>query len=293
MKATLVNRYDIKAYKLFSLLHEFDKLLSCIELPTRKRGRPPKLNPRIYLQILLSKEYLGHSLRIAEQVDSMSIAKRRVPKSTLSYWEQQKAEIRKAISSVLSLLSEKLEKLLGYEISILDSTKFTSWLKELVEIHALLRYKSGVLYLASYCFTSSQSMAADKIREGSSFLLADRWYDDKQVLYKVVERGYLPLVRPRGYGARGKASMLRDKLWRDFRLRRLYKLRGVGEGFFGALALWFGQRLTAKKLEVVELRLALRCLLYNLRIWIRCSRSKSGELNLIALVIYCWTRPIE
>ena len=78
MKATaLVNRYDIKAYKLFSLLHEFDKLLSCIELPTRKRGRPPKLNPRIYLQILLSKEYLGHSLRIAEQVDSMSIAKRR------------------------------------------------------------------------------------------------------------------------------------------------------------------------------------------------------------------------
>jgi len=88
MKATtLVNRYDIKAYKLFSLLHEFDRLLSCIELPTRKRGRPPKLNPRIYLQILLSKEYLGHSLRIAEQVDSMSIAKRRVPKSTLSYWE--------------------------------------------------------------------------------------------------------------------------------------------------------------------------------------------------------------
>jgi len=124
MKATtLVNRYDIKAYKLFSLLHEFDKLLS-LELPTRKRGRPQEL------------------------------------KSTPSYWEQK--EIRKAISSVLSLLSEKLEK---------------------------LRYKRGVLYLASYCFTSSRSMAADKIREGPSFLLADRWYDDKQVLYKVVEMG--------------------------------------------------------------------------------------------------------
>ena len=80
-------------------------------------------------------------------------------------------------------------------------------------------------------------MAADKIREGSSFLLAD-WYDDKQVLYKVVERGYLPLVRPRGYGARGKASMLRDKLWRDFGLRRLYKLRGVGEGFFSGFSFW-------------------------------------------------------
>ena len=78
MKATsFVNRYDIKAYKLFSLLHEFDRLLLSLELPTRKRGRPPKLNPRIYLQILLSKEYLGHSLRIAEQVDSMSIAKRK------------------------------------------------------------------------------------------------------------------------------------------------------------------------------------------------------------------------
>ena len=219
MKATtLINRYDIKAYKLFSLLHEFDKLLSCIELPTQKRGRPPKLNPGIYLKILLSKEYLGHSLRIAEQVDSMSIAKRRVPKSTLSYWEQ-KAEIRKAIRKVFSLLSEKLEKLLGYEISILDSTKFTSWLKELIEIHALLRYKSGVLYLASYCFTSSQSIAADKIRKGSEFLLADWWYDDKQVSDKVVEKCYKPLIRPRDYGARGKASMLRDKLWGDASLQ--------------------------------------------------------------------------
>ena len=55
-----------------------------------------------------------------------------------------------------------------------------------------------------YCFTSSQSIAADKIREGSEFLLADRWYDDKKVLYKVVEKGYIPLIRPRGYGARGK-----------------------------------------------------------------------------------------
>jgi len=121
-------------------------------------------------------------------------------------------------------------------------------------------------------------------------LLADWWYDDKQVSDKVAEKGYKPLIRPRDYGARGKVSMLRDKLWRDFRLRRLHKLRGVGEGFFGALALWFGQRLTAKKLEVVELRLAMRCLLYNLRIWIRCSRGESGELNVGVLVIY-WTRP--
>jgi len=41
---------------------------------------------------------------------------------------EQKVEIRKAISFVLSLLSEKLEK---------------------------LRYKKGVLYMASYYFTSS------------------------------------------------------------------------------------------------------------------------------------------
>jgi len=47
-----------------------------------------------------------------------------------------------------------------------------------------------------------------------------------------------PLIRPRDYGARGKASMLRDKLWGDFRLRRLYKLRGVGEGFFSGFSFW-------------------------------------------------------
>jgi len=81
---------------------------------------------------------------------------------------------------------------------------------------------------------------------------------------------------------------LRDDLWRDFRVRRLYNLRGVGEGFFGVLTLRFGQRLSARKPEVVELRLALRCLLYNLRIWIRCSGGRNGNLNLRVLMIY-WT----
>ncbi len=290
MKATtLINRYNTESYKLLSLLHEFDKLLGCIKLPTQKRGRPPKLKPETYLLILLSKEYLGHSLRVAEHVDADLISRRRVPKSTLNYWEQ-KPGIRKAIKTIFSLLSEKLEKLIGYEISVLDSTKLTSWLKELVEMHALLRYKSGVLYLASYCFTSSQSLATEKIREGSDFLLADRWYDDKKVLYNVVERGYKPLIRPRGYGARGYGAKLRDDIWRDFRLRRLYKLRGVGEGFFGALALWFGQRLTAKKLEVVKLRLAMRCLLYNLRIWIRCSRL-GNEIFEVRILVNYWTLP--
>ena len=42
-------------------------------------------------------------------------------------------------------------------------------------------------------------------------VLADRWYDDKQVSDKVVEKGYKPLIRARSYGARGKASKLRDK----------------------------------------------------------------------------------
>jgi len=55
------------------------------------------------------------------------------------------------------------------------------------------------------------------------------------------------LVRPRGYGARGKASMLRDKLWRDFRLRRLYKLRGVGEGFFSGFSLVVRSEINSQK----------------------------------------------
>ena len=106
----------------------------------------------------------------------------------------------------------------------------------------------------------------------------------------MVERGYLPLVRPRGYGARGKASMLRDKLWRDFRAEKtLQAKRSWRRLLLWALAL-FSHRLNTRKPEVGELRLALRCLLYNLRIWIRCSRGESGNLNLIALVIY-WTRP--
>ena len=230
MKATIpINRFDPRIYKPSLLIRETKKLLKkefpeLFKKKTGKRGRPPKEYPSDYLTIIVLKEANTHSLRSAQYIDSKLVVNKEVDHCVVHYWEKK---LLKVIGKLLSKLASKLERKVDYSYSILDSTKLTSWLKKLIEMHALLRYIPGVtLYLAGIIFTSSQLKASQKLPKGKGPLLADRWYDDKHVLDEVVEKGYLPLIKPRGYG-----SMLRNKLWRDFRNKKLSKLRDVGEGF--------------------------------------------------------------
>lgn len=69
--------------------------------------------------------------------------------------------------------------------------------------------------------TSSEEEFVAGIPEGGGFALADGAFDTKKVLNELVWKGYLPIVKPT-------------------------KRKAVGEGFFGALSVEFGERLKSR-----------------------------------------------
>ena len=56
----------------------------------KKRGRPPKHNPRNYLMLIAAKEFDKKSLRGAETRLSKEICNERVDHSVIAYWENKK-----------------------------------------------------------------------------------------------------------------------------------------------------------------------------------------------------------
>ncbi len=97
------------------------------------------------------------------------------------------------------------------------------------------------------------------------YFFGDREYDSKKLLNRIVERGYLPIIKPKRIRAGGFGSRIRDRLFND----EIYKRRSVCEGFFGALTNWFGDRVPCFLFETTITRILLRLLAYALRILLR------------------------
>jgi hypothetical protein len=87
-------------------------------------------------------------LREAEAKLSEFVCDERVPKSTIAYWERRFDP--SLIERLVRAVGSKVEELLGYIFSILDSTKFTSWRKELFEFHLLVRKVKETVLSSSY-----------------------------------------------------------------------------------------------------------------------------------------------
>jgi len=86
---------------------------------TKKRpGRKPRINEKII------KEATKSSLREAEIKYSKLICKERIDHSVIHYWEKKFDS--NLIERLVKNLGNKIEKILDYAFSILDSTKFTS-----------------------------------------------------------------------------------------------------------------------------------------------------------------------
>ena len=101
--------------------------------------------------------------------------------------------------------------------------------------------------------------------EGKGYFYADAAYDSRRVL-NIVDRGYLPRVKPRKN--RGARIRIFDK--------EKYKRRGICEEFFGALTNWFGDRFPRSLIETAVTRLLIRVACYALRILLRVSIKKVG-----------------
>ena len=94
---------------------------------------------------------------------------------------------------------------------------------------------------------------------------ADAAYDSRRVLNIVVDRGYLPIVKPRKNRAKGYGARIRDEIFD----KKKYKRRGICEGFFGALTNWFGDKIPCSLVETAVTRLLIRVACYALRILLR------------------------
>jgi hypothetical protein len=264
---SLKPRWDSELYNINAFLEYLNLLMESIDtsMIINKRGRKPKRDVKVYISILIVKELRNHALRTAEHEDAELVCGERIDHSVINYLER-KEKVKQVVSSLLDRISEFIEEKLSYDNSALDSTKFALRDKKLVEIHVLTRKAKLSLYASSFSFGSSKLDACEALKNGNGYLLADRWYDNKYVVKEIAKHGYIPIVKPRKYGARGYYGRLRDKHYSEW----IYRLRAVHEGLFGALAVDFGDELNCYLIVVAEVRILCRLVCYNLRLLMRC-----------------------
>jgi hypothetical protein len=232
-------RWDVKAYDIGFLLAILDFVLDLMGFDSRF-GRPP----RLYLKALVLKEVCKASLRYAESL-SQTHPSVRIPKSTLHYWEVRHGDVVWEVLKVLLRLLSTID----YDYSVVDSTKFTDWLKGLHELFMDVRVRGGeTLFLVHAQLTSSEVEFVKGIPEGGGVMLGDGAFNAKLALNTIASRGYILMVKkgsrsPRGYGAR-----TRDRAYDE----SLYAYRSVGEGVFGALTVEFGERLKTRREETTR-----------------------------------------
>ena len=160
------------------------------------------------------------------------------------------------LSALFSLLC-----LIRYDYTVLDSTKFTDWHKGLHEAFLCIRVGLGEsMFPVHGDVTTSELEFVEGIPEGPA--IVDGAFDAKPALNNLAFKEYIPIVNPGksspgGYGAREVFD------------EALYKLRGVGEGIFGALTVEFGDRMKTRKKESGKTRLLLRLTVYCLKILVR------------------------
>ncbi|MCC6019076.1 MAG: hypothetical protein LM601_08590 [Candidatus Verstraetearchaeota archaeon] len=251
----------MRAYDIGLLLAGLDHVLDLMGFDSRFEGCRFGRPARLYLKALALKEVCKASLRYAESLSQIHLGVR-IPKSTLHYWEARHGDVvREVLKVLLRLLST-----IDYDYSVVDSTKFTDWLKGLHELFIDVRVRGGeTLFPVHAQLTSSEVEFVKGIPEGGGVMLGDGAFDAKPVLNTIASKGYIPMVKrgsrsPRGYGAR-----IRDRAYDE----ALYAYRGVGEGIFGALTVEFGERLKTRRRESTKTRTHLRIIIYCLKILVR------------------------
>jgi hypothetical protein len=150
---------------------------------------------------------------------------------------------------------------LGYYYTVLDSTKFTDWNKNLHEVILCVRV-SEALIPVSADLTTSEVEFVRNIPSGYGLALADGAFDAKAVLNDLFP-SYLPFVKPTKIKPDGYGARIRDKIFD----KSIYSL-SLGEGLFGALTIEFGDRMKSRG-KSGNSRTMLRLIVYCLKILVR------------------------
>jgi hypothetical protein len=257
---------DLNDINLF--LQALEKVLQGFDIEKNKRGRPPKHDRKDYLKLIIVKEWKKRSLRAAETDYSELVCGERVDHSVIHYEEKV---LRKFVEEVIVLVGKKLDSSIGYEFSVMDSTKFSTWKKGTVEYHMLIRVAGRTVYPSSAFFGSINPPEATRatLVEGHGDLYADAWYDDNDALGMMFQYGYNPIVKPNEGRGRGYWRRKARKLYRHPVGRLKYKQRGRGESPFGSLADEFGDRLKTLSKNNTITRIGCRIIAYQVKIYMR------------------------
>lgn len=124
----MLKRWSSAVYDVELMLRFLHVILVSLKIDERfknRRGRKPKRSPSLYAKAIVLKEVFKCSLRYSESL-AKKFFKRRIPKSTLNYWEISHSDL---IKEVLRALNDFLSQI-EYLYTFLDSTKFSNWNKK-------------------------------------------------------------------------------------------------------------------------------------------------------------------
>jgi len=231
-----------------------------------KRGRKPKHSIRSYFKIIVAKEAKKASLREAEQDYSMLVCNGRVDHSVIHYWE--KKFDKALIENIVKAIGRRIENLLGYLFSVLDSTDFTLWNKSNIEFNLLSRISRGTVYPVSISFGNDADSIKEMLVEGKKQLYADSWYDQNKTFRAMIKHGYIPIIKPNKERWKGYWRHKARKLWNTINELK-YRQRGRGESCFGSLTNKFGDRLKTSRIDTSITRIGARIIVYLVRIYMR------------------------
>lgn len=266
--------------KLF--LRKLEVLLST-RFKRSKRGRKPKHSIRSYIKLIVVKEYKNASLRDAECDFSKTVCRCRVDHSVIHYWEKKLP--KEVVEKIVRTIAKEVERSLGYDFSIIDSTKFASWKNDEVEFHTLTRITKDTVYPSNIYFgTVRPSKAVDNVLlEGSKDLLCDAWCDDNDSIKLMFRRGYTPYVSPNTGRWRGHWRHKARRLYMHPFGRQKYRQRGRGESTYGSLTDEFGDRLKTSRVDATMVRIGARVIIYLVKVYMRID----DNLILVKFLVNC------
>ena len=236
----------------------------------KKRGRKPKHPVNDYLTLIIVKEYDKRSLRGAEVRLSRLICNTRVDHSVISYWEN-KEDVHIIINQIVKDIGSRIQRYIGYEFSMVDSTKFSNWHNNEVEFHIVNRVKEGAVYpVGTSLITSSVSGPVEEATPtGNCNLYGDAWYDDNKTMGVLFNKGYNPIICPNKNRFRGYWRKKARKLYRNIKNRLGYRQRGRGESVFGSVTDSYGDRIKTLTIQSTQTRSLSRIVAYQVKILIR------------------------
>jgi hypothetical protein len=159
--------------------------------------------------------------------------------------------------------------------AFVDSTKFSSWHVDEIEIFVCNRITDKTVYPVGISFKNDSvaSPVNEAVPLGEGLLYGDAWFDDNKALEVLFRKGYIPVICPNKNRWRGYYRKKARRIYNTREHRLGYRQRGRGESLFGSLTNCYGDRLNARNERAIRTRIASRILAYQIKLVIRAECS--------------------